>query len=119
MANVVRVALPGFNALTDTNPAHFSLFVGGTTNQTLVKEQSRGTASVSSFNEGTVVHGIGYYPYAMSATEVNTGEYEWIYNAFGGAYNPYYMYVTTQNIVFGNQDSVTKPFTYSIFYDNL
>lgn len=119
MANVVRVALTGYNALTDTNPAHFSLYVGGTTNQTLIKEQSRGTTSVSSSSEGTVTHGIGYYPHAMVATEVDTGEYEWIYNSFGGAFNPYYVYVTTEEIVFGNSDSVTKPFTYVVFYDNL
>lgn len=119
MSKGVKVALPGYNAETDTNPAHFSLYVDGTLDHILVKEKSRGTQSVNSGSTANVAHSLGYYPFNMVYVDIGGGEYEWVYNAFGGAFNPFYSYVTTANLVLGNQDASARDFTHIIFHDQL
>ena len=52
MSQVIRVSLPGYNALTDTDPDHFALY--SDEDWVLIKEYNRG--SVSASEEGTPVY---------------------------------------------------------------
>lgn len=125
MPRGVKIALPGYNAETDTDPAHFSLYVDGTTDHVLVKEKSRGVSSVADFNTQTIAHNLGYFPFFMACAESPAelveepgDEFEWVnggFNLFGG----YYQYVTTSDLLLGNREDVTKDFTYIIFHDQL
>lgn len=119
MAKGVKVALPGYNAETDTNPAHFSVYVDGTLDHVLVKEKSRGSQSVNASSTENIAHSLSYYPFNMQYVEISSGEFEWVYNSFGGAFNPYYSYVTTSNLVLGNSDVSARTFTHVIFHDQL
>ena len=119
MLKGVKVALPGVNADESTDPKDFSLYVDGTEDHILVKEKSRGTQSVNASSTATINHALGYIPFNMQCVEISAGEFEWVYNAFGGAFNPYYSYVTTANLVLGNQDGSSKTFSHIVFYDQL
>lgn len=125
MSNQVKVALPGYNAETDTDPSHFSLYLDGTLDHVLVKEKTRGTQAVASSSTATISHSLSYYPFYMACAEARDAlveepgdEFEWVaggFNLFGG----YYQYATTSNLVLGNRESSSKDFTYIIFYDQL
>ena len=122
MAKGVKVALPGYDALTDTNPAHFSLYVDGTLSHVLIKEKARGTQSVGASAEVTVAHGLAYYPHTWQFVERTSGEFSSVHNDFSALFDgnhPYYSYVNSTNLVMGNADSGSKTFTYIIFYDQL
>jgi len=119
MPRGIKVALPGINALTDTDPANFSLYIDGTTDHILIKEKARGTESVEDAAADSIAHSLGYFPLAMAHVEISSGEFQWVYNAFGGSFNPFYAYVTTTNLVLGNSDTSARVFTYLIFYDQL
>jgi len=119
MPNGIKIAKPGTNALTDTDPENFSLYVDGTTDHIIVKEQSRGTQAVGAADSETIAHSLGYFPFNMEYVEVSAGEYQWVYDAFGGAFNDFYTYVTTANLILGNSGAASKTFTYIIFHDQL
>lgn len=119
MSKVTKVALSGYNAEDDTEPSHFSLYLDGTLDHVLVKENARGVQSVSSASESTIAHSLGYYPFSAVTVEVSAGEYQVSYNSFGGAFNSFYNYVTINNLILGNQDVSARDFTYLIFYDQL
>jgi len=105
MGNTIRVALPGYNALTDTNPDHFALY--GDEDWVLIKEFERGSITVSSGNSYTITHSLGYVPLVL--VYVRSGD--------------------TWSIVSGENIEVTTTtlkvylpngtqFKYYIFYDN-
>lgn len=116
MARGIKIANPGINALTDTNPKNFSLFVDGSTDHILIKEHSRGTVSLGSFASTNINHNLGYIPNVMVAVQIGS-DYELVYGlAF---YETYNAYVSTTNLFMQNRDSVTRTFSYYIFYDEL
>lgn len=119
MANVVKVALPGVNALTDTNPAHFSVYIDGTTDHILVKEKERATVEVSDFTTEEISHGLDYPPFNAQMVEVAAGEFQWVYNTPGASFNPFHSYVTDESLFLRNSDSVARDFTYLLFHDQL
>jgi hypothetical protein len=119
MPRVIRVALSGYNALTDTDPSHFSLYVDGTTNHILVKEHSRGTQAIASGDDDTITHSLGYFPSAAVMAEISSGEFQHVFNANPLTSNEYFCYVTTAGLVIYNAAGSTKTFTYIIFYDQL
>lgn len=122
MPKVLKVALPGYNAETDTDPAHFSLYVDGTLEHILIKEKARGSQSVNSSSSANISHALGYYPHTWQFVERSAGEFSWVHNDFSSLFDsehPYYSYVTTSNLVLGNADSSAKTFTYLIFHDQL
>ena len=49
MGQVIRVSLPGYNALTDTDPDHFALY--SDEDWVLIKEYTRGSISADSGGE--------------------------------------------------------------------
>ena len=61
MTQTIRVSLPGFNAGTDTNIDHYSVY--SDSDNILIKEKTRGTVNVANGATGTVAHGLGYIPF--------------------------------------------------------
>jgi hypothetical protein len=106
--HIIRVALPGYNALTDTNPDHFALY--SDEDWVLIKEKMRGSVSVGAFSSETITHNLGYVPfYAVYADR------EWVsgYNI----YSSYRVYATTTTLVISNTSASAKTFAYYLFYD--
>lgn len=116
MAQVFKIALPGYNALTDTNPDHFALYVDQATDYILIKEKVRGTTSVN----GTVniAHGLSYIPFCMAFVEYVSGGWQKLYSVGidGGGY---WFEVDGTNLILKNTTGTAKTFSYYIFYDNL
>jgi len=112
MGKVIRVALPGYNALTDTDPNHFSLFTGE--NDILIKEQSRGTVNGQSTN---ITHGLNYYPHFYAYGEVSAGRFQIMtgYNLFGD----FRAYVDKTKLYLQNTTGSDKDMRYFVFYDDV
>lgn len=123
MSKGFKVALPGYDAETDTNPAHFSVYVDGTEDHVLIKEKTRGAEQVNSGTSDTISHGLSYFPFVMACVETSTaGEYMWVHNDFSALFDsvhPFYLYVTTANLILGNDDVAARTFTYLVFHDKL
>lgn len=117
MANGLKIALPGYNALTDTDPSHFSLFVDGTEDHVIIKEKTRNTESVNGSSSENVAHGLSYPPLAMVYAEVSAGEFQWANGIT--IYSSYQTAVTATNLVLSNSDVSARTFTYIIFHDEL
>lgn len=108
----IRVALPGYNAQTDTNPDHFAL--RSDEDWVLIKEFSRGSISVSSGGSQTVYHNLGYVPTVLAYAVDAFGYGNWVYGET--MYAQYKMEVYTDKVVFKNAGT-NATFKYYIFYD--
>jgi len=112
MKNVIRVALTGYNALTDTNPNHFSLFTGE--DDVLIKEHSRGVVNGQSEE---VSHNINYYPHFYAYGEVSSGRFQIMTgcNLFGD----FRGWVSNTKLYLYNSTGSDKDMRYFIFYDDI
>ncbi|MCR4330019.1 MAG: hypothetical protein NUV65_05765 [Candidatus Roizmanbacteria bacterium] len=112
MAYTLRVSLPGYNALTDSDPRHYSLFAD--TDNILIKEKVRGSVSVADYSSESIAHGLSYAPLFMAFASDGSYQY-WvsglnIYALFRVWSDETYIHLT-------NSDSVSRTFKYYIFYD--
>lgn len=116
---VLRVALPGYNALTDTDPRHFTIF--SDQDNVLIKEFTRGSELVDDGVTHTVAHNLNYLPHFYIYTEVSSGRYK-LSNNYNTTNLPGFwsIYANTTNVYIKNQtgtnDLTAKWF---IFYDNV
>lgn len=115
MANGIKIALPGYDALQDQDPSHFSMFVDGTEDHIIIKEKARGVESVNASSTENVAHGLSYAPLALVHAELSSGEFQLV-TGFN-IYNDFRMHVTATNLVLQNLDVASKNFTYIIFHD--
>lgn len=113
----IKIAYSGVNALTNTNPSNFSLYIDGTDDHILVKEFSRGTQSVNSGATSTTAHNLGYPPLFSSFVEILGGEYQWNYGY--SPYSDYRVYVDTTNYYLVNGGGSSKTFSTFLFYDKV
>ena len=60
MGMEMRVSLPGYDCLTDTNLDHYAL--NSNEDNVLIKEYTRGTATISAGGTLQVPHNLGYIP---------------------------------------------------------
>lgn len=107
MPNVIRIALPTYNALTDTNPDHFALYTDE--DWVLIKEFARGSVASGS----TVYHNLGYVPTVLAYAIDASGRGHWAYGET--MYAEYRMKIYTDRVTFSSDGSAT--FKYYIFYD--
>lgn len=115
MSQIFKIALPGYNAFTDSNPNHFSLYVDTQVDYILIKEKAVGSTSVS----GTVniAHNLGYVPFCLVFVEVSAGEWRKLFShPIDGI--GYWFEVNSTNLVLRNTGAA-KNFAYHIFYDNI
>lgn len=120
MTNTIRVALPGYDALTDTNLDHFALYADE--DYVLIKEKLRGSTAVSAGSSSNIAHGLSYIPTVLVFAEAADGEIgtsgRW-YRVTGKDSNSIVgVEVTTTNLILYNDAvSNSKNFKYYIFYD--
>lgn len=117
--NTVRIALPGYNALTDTDPNHFALFVDEATDYILIKEKARGSSTVSSAGSATIAHGLAYVPFVLCFYESASGVYRKIHGSTAPASGLPYFEVDDTNLVLRNPTGGSKVMKYYIFYDDV
>lgn len=124
MQNSIRLALPGKNALTDTNLDHFS--VHADTDNVLIKRLLKGTATITDGNPTikTIPHNLGYIPFFVVYyfDEINS---RWVllnnqYNEFSVPQQICAADTTNLYIYnFGGHGSGSLQVAYDIFYDNM
>lgn len=115
MTQVVKIALPGYNALTDTDPDHFALYVDQLVDYVLIKEKTRDTISVTTSE--TIAHNLGYVPMCLVFAEVSSGVWRRLYSQDIGSFTPHYT-IDSTNLTLLNSGGA-KQFSYHIFYDNI
>jgi hypothetical protein len=120
MQQVFKIALPGYNAFTDTNPDHFALYVDPNENvdYVLIKEKTFGTTSVNSSSSKAIAHGLGYVPLCFVFVESASGVWRKIFSRpLDGT--GYYFEITSSNLTMFNDSGSAKNFSYHIFYDEI
>lgn len=110
MINVLRVALPGINALDNTDPQNFSLF--SDTDNVLIKEFKRGSGN----GNATITHSLGYIPFFLVYTDIGSGRFR-VVNAQSPLGGGPQVYATTTTLVIAN--NIGADYQYYIFYDNV
>lgn len=126
MSQTLRVALPGYNALTDTNLDHFSLYAD--IDNVLIKRKQRGSGTVAVAGGGgytidTIAHNLGYIPFfavAANYTDLTGDNWKLINNKYG-LFTPPECAVAadTTNLYIANFQATTLPYGYDIFYDDM
>lgn len=113
--NVLRVALPGYNALTDTNTDHFALYTDQ--DNVLIKEFARGSQTVSA-SEVQITHNLGYIPlFYVYAHRNHSGFDEWVTPLWPNFSVEYYIYADTTKLYLNNATGTDTILNYYIFYD--
>lgn len=115
MAQSIRVALAGTDAISDSDPRNFALIADQ--DNILIKEHSRGSASVGNGSTQTVNHALGYTPHTFVYTEVSSGRYK-LSNGYD-VLQPWRTYVDNNDLKIQNQSGATRTTKYFIFYDNI
>lgn len=117
-ANVIMVALAGYNALTDTDPNHFSLYADQLVDYILIKEKARGSANVASGGTVNVAHGLNYVPMCFAFVEESAGVWRKLFSSpIDGS--GFWFEINDTNLVLRNTSGSLKSFVYQIFYDNI
>ena len=124
MAGFIKLALPTYNALTDTDPDHFSLYTDGTTDHVLIKEFDRDSVSVNAMSTLTIAHNLNYIPdfkpYVNDQASAFV-RYGWkLVAAQNSAFiaNNFYAYADDTNLYITNNTGSAADFVYYIFYEN-
>jgi len=119
MPQVAKIATPGYNALTDTDPDHFALYVDQKVDYVLIKEKTRGNITVGATDSETVAHGLGYVPFILAFFESSAGTFRKIHGATDPASSSPYFEVDSTNLTLWNTTGSSVDFSYYIFYDNI
>jgi len=117
MSYTIRVSLPTYNALTDTNPDHYALY--SDSDWVLIKEKARGSGT-SEYGVGTTIaHDLGYIPFFLVYCEVDTNEYR-IANSFDPIGSGWRVSADVDNLYIYNLHSETyEKYRYYIFHDEI
>lgn len=127
--NVVRVALPGYNAETDTNLDHFALYTDQ--DNVLIKEKIRGAVDITGNGSEvieTIPHNLGYVPFFLvyvfdTASVQNDNKWKLLAHFTSGASVPPFLAIAdTTNLYIYNFLAAAEgaiSFKYFIFYDNV
>lgn len=113
---IFKIALPGYNAYTDTNPNHFSLYVDNLVDYVLIKEKAKATTNVNGTKN--IGHGLGYVPFCLVFAEISSGVWRKLFShPLDGA--QIWFEVNSTELVLRNDTGTTMSFSYHIFYDNI
>ena len=118
MAEVFKIALPGYNAATDTDPNHFALFVDQNVDYILIKEKLVFSQLVNAHASPTVAHGLGYVPLCFVFAQVSAGVWRKLYSAALDG-TGFYFLIDATNLTLVNNTGAAVQFAYHIFYDNI
>jgi len=113
-----RVSLPTINALTNTNPNNYAIYINESTSDILIKEKTRGSVTI---NSGTydyeISHGLNYVPLCFVFIEISSGVYRRVDGA--DSFDSYYFTIDDSKIYLTNTTGSQKTFKYYIFYDEI
>lgn len=115
---VFKIALPTYNAQTDGDPNHFSLFVDQLVDYILIKEKLVATVSVSNSTTLDIAHGLSYVPFCLVFAELSAGVWRKLFSASIEG-NGCSFAVNSTNLRLSNFSGGAKNFVYHIFYDNV
>lgn len=115
ISTTIRISLPGYNALTDTNIDHFALYADA--DNVLIKEKTRGSVSIANGGNQSIAHGLAYIPYVLVFAEVDTDKWSMVLGD-SSDYNAN-IELNTTNLIIRNSLGSTKTFKYYIFYDQI
>ena len=118
MGQVIKVALSGYDAFTDTDPDHFSLYVDNAdaNDYILIKEKISDTIEVSGTTN--ISHGLGYIPFCLVFVEITPGVWRQLFShPIDGT--GHWFEVSSSNLVLRNTSGSSKNYQYFIFYDNI
>jgi len=117
MGRGIKVALPGYNAETDTNPDHFALYVNSDdpNDYVLIKEKEKDTVLVNTSE--TIAHGLGYVPMVLVFAEFSPGVWRRCYSRDITGWGAYYT-IDGTNLKLYNSGGA-RQFAYHIFLDNI
>lgn len=116
----MRVSLPLRNALTDTDPSHFSLIAD--TDNVLIKEAVRGSVSISAGGNQAVTHNLGYYPDVFVYVKLSGSDESRILHSdvtkeVGYPSPTYYRHESVNSFRVYSRESVSLVGKYFIFYN--
>lgn len=114
MAQTLRVALPGYNALTDTDPDHFALYADE--DWVLVKEKLHDTLMIGASSHVHITHNLGYVPFALVWGKL-TGEKWSSLQGDSADLMGSIALNTTELIIYNNDGNNAHAFEYYIFHD--
>ncbi len=122
MTNRIRVALPGYNALTDTDPDHFALY--SDEDWVLIKEKTRGSFSGDATpNPYVITHNLGYVPFFLVFVYDHIGYFmtagTWRQVGNGNISIWVASFSDTTKLTIAQDGDVDTKFIYYIFYDNI
>lgn len=112
-SNIIRVAIPPYDATTDTDPDHYALI--GDEDWVLIKEKERGSVTVSAASQEAITHSLGYIPLAYVFGNFNGDEWVLVTgqnDSIAGAIE-----VTTTQLIIKNTGASAVSFKYYILYD--
>jgi len=111
-----RVSLPGFNCLTEADPANYSVYADS--DNVLIKEHSRGSATIGQTTY-SVSHNLGYFPHFYVYGEISAGKFQIVngYNLFGD-WRSILKDVNTLDIT-NIRGPASADLRYFIFYDDV
>jgi len=129
MTQTIRISLPGYNALTDTNLDHYALYADQ--DNVLIKEKTRGSFTITGNGSQviqTIAHNLGYIPLFLVYVydlDFYLGINKWkllAHNSAGASVPPYLAVADTTNLYVYNFLAASAgaiAFKYFIFYDNV
>lgn len=114
----IKIANPGIDVLTDTNPDNFSLYIDGLSDNVVVKFKDDQFVDVAAFATKVINHGLNYVPFCI-AFKLETGP---TWKRLCG--HPIdgtgcWFSVDKQNITITNNTGSPVSFKYIILYDDL
>jgi len=116
MSQVIRVSLPTYDSLTDTNPDHFALYTDETNDFILIKEKLRNKISVN--GSVNINHNLNYVPFCLVFAEISSGRWKKLFStpidSSGYSYS-----INNMQLVLSNTTGVAKNYSYYIFYDDI
>ncbi len=116
MSQIFKIALPTYNALTDTDPNHFSLYVDNAVDYILIKEKLVATVSVNGTTN--IAHGLGYVPFCLVFVETSAGVWRKLFSTAIDGFGTDFQ-INETNLILHNGTGSAKNFAYHIFYDNI
>jgi hypothetical protein len=129
MTQTIRVALPTYDAQTDTNQDHYALYADQ--DNVLIKEFTRGSVSITGNGSqviSTITHNLGYIPFFLVYvfdTQALHNPNKWMllaHNTAGASTPPYLAVADTTNLYIYNFLAAAAgaiSFKYYIFYDDI
>ena len=118
MPKGIKLALPGYNATTDTDPNHFSLYVDQSVDYILIKEKTPGNISIAANTSTPIAHGLIYIPFCLVFAQWSAGVWRKLFSTpLDGSGLSFTIDGTNLTLI--NSTGSAVIFAYHIFYDNI